>query len=58
MELSEGTYSIGEYSRFTIYDPKRRVIHAAAFRERVMHHALINDAKVKPSRRVLVAIAG
>lgn len=32
----------GDYTRFTVYDPKERVICAAAFRERVLHHALIN----------------
>ena len=37
-----GDYPIGDYSKFTIYEPKERVICAAAFRERVLHHALMN----------------
>jgi hypothetical protein len=40
--LLQGDYPVGEYTRFTVYDPKERVICAAAFRERVLHHALMN----------------
>ena len=40
--LLQGDYPVGEYTRFRVYDPKERVICAAAFRERVLHHALIN----------------
>ncbi|MCP3915369.1 MAG: RNA-dependent DNA polymerase [bacterium] len=32
---------VGCARRFVIHDPKRRVIHAPVFRERVLHHALI-----------------
>ena len=32
------------YYRFMVYDPKQRVIHAAPFRDRVVHHALMNVA--------------
>ena len=32
----------GDYRSFTISDPKPRVISAASFPERVMHHALMN----------------
>lgn len=40
--LLDGTYPIGRYRRFVVHDPKRRTIHAAAFPERVLHHALMN----------------
>ena len=40
--LLQGDYPVGEYTRFRVYDPKERVICAAAFRERVLHHALMN----------------
>ncbi len=40
--LMAGDYSVGNYTRFTIYDPKEREICAAAFPERVLHHALTN----------------
>jgi hypothetical protein len=39
-ELRSGTYLPQGYVHFTIYDPKRRRISAAAFRDRVVHHAL------------------
>ncbi len=40
--LLDGTYPVGDYSQFTIFDPKERVITAAPFRERVLQHALMN----------------
>lgn len=40
--LVDGNYPIGEYRQFTIFDPKERVICAASFPERVLHHALMN----------------
>ena len=40
--LREMSYPVGNYSRFTIHDPKEREICAAAFPERVLHHALMN----------------
>ncbi len=40
-DLAAGVFSFGHYRRFTIYEPKERVIHAASFRERVAHHAII-----------------
>lgn len=33
---------VGNYHYFTIYDPKERVICAASFPERVLHHAIMN----------------
>lgn len=33
---------VGDYRFFTVYDPKERTICAAAFRERVLHHAIMN----------------
>jgi len=39
-ELEEGTYRPGAYRTFWIRDPKPRQISAAAFRDRVVHHAL------------------
>ena len=38
-ELADGTYRHGAYREFTIHDPKDRVIAAAPFRDRVVHHA-------------------
>ena len=41
-ELINGNYAPGEYRLFNIYEPKERIIAAAPFRDRVVHHALIN----------------
>lgn len=38
--LRYGTYTPGDYTHFTIHEPKRRKISAAPFRDRVVHHAL------------------
>lgn len=39
-ELIDGTYRPGEYRTFAVRDPKPRLISAAPFRDRVVHHAL------------------
>jgi retron-type reverse transcriptase len=41
-QLVEKTYIHGAYCDFTIYDPKMRLISAAPYRDRVVHHALCN----------------
>ncbi|NOY58678.1 MAG: hypothetical protein GXO75_07065, partial [Calditrichaeota bacterium] len=41
-EMAAGTYKPRGYISFYIHDPKRRQIGAAAFRDRVVHHALCN----------------
>ncbi len=40
-ELRDGSYRPGPYSSFPIREPKRRLISAAPFRDRVVHHALV-----------------
>ncbi len=40
-ELRERTYRPGTYRYFRILDPKERVVAAAPFRDRVVHHALV-----------------
>jgi retron-type reverse transcriptase len=53
-ELLAGTYRVGGYRRFLVHDPKRRTIHAAPFRDRVLQHALLNV--VEPDfERVLIS---
>lgn len=39
-ELQNFTYRPGAYHSFYIHDPKKRLISAAPFRDRVVHHAL------------------
>jgi len=41
-ELNNKTYQPGQYRAFYIYDPKERMISAAPYRDRVVHHALCN----------------
>jgi RNA-directed DNA polymerase len=41
-ELRDRTYRPGSYVSFYVHDPKRRLISAAPFRDRVVHHALCN----------------
>lgn len=41
-ELAAQTYRPGHYNSFYIHEPKRRLISAAPFRDRVVHHALCN----------------
>lgn len=41
-QLLTQTYQPGDYSSFYIHEPKRRLISAAPFRDRVVHHALCN----------------
>lgn len=42
LELEAQTYQPGGYTSFYIHDPKERLISAAPFRDRVVHHALCN----------------
>ncbi len=39
-ELTSLTYEPGQYQNFYIFEPKRRLVSAAPFRDRVVHHAL------------------
>jgi hypothetical protein len=41
-ELLEDSFQFGNYHYFTVYDPKKRLICAATFNERVVHHAILN----------------
>src|SRR5208282_5274132 len=42
-ELSTKTYRPGAYRSFFIYEPKKRQISAAPYRDRVVHHALVGQ---------------
>lgn len=39
-QLRAGDYRPGRYTAFEVNDPKRRIVSAAPFRDRVVHHAL------------------
>jgi len=40
-EISTGTAGVGQSRQFVIHDPKRRLITAPCFAERVLHHAIM-----------------
>jgi len=40
-ELLAGAYRPGAYRSFFVHEPKRRLISAAPFRDRVVHHAVV-----------------
>jgi len=41
-ELQEKTYQPGKFHTFYVFEPKKRQISAAPYRDRVIHHALCN----------------
>lgn len=41
-QIISNTIEVGQYHFFKIYDPKERQICAASFKERVLHHAIMN----------------
>jgi retron-type reverse transcriptase len=43
-DILSGCVPDGTLRRFRIFDPKERIIHAACFKDRVLHHALMNLA--------------
>lgn len=44
-QILTGNIDVGHYHYFKIYDPKERMICAASFQERVLHHAIMNVCK-------------
>lgn len=45
-ELADGTYKTSEYTSFMIHDPKERLVYRLPFRDRVVHHAIMNALEV------------
>ncbi|MBW2709375.1 MAG: RNA-directed DNA polymerase [Deltaproteobacteria bacterium] len=41
-EILDQRVKLGDYRFFYVHDPKKRLICAACFRERVLHHAIMN----------------
>lgn len=52
-ELTDFSYQPGRYRLFTIYERKKRQIAAAPFRDRVVHHALMNIIEPSIDRRFI-----
>lgn len=51
--LREGSYRPGEYTHFVVHEDKERLISAAPFRDRVVHHALCNVMEPMFERRFI-----
>jgi len=41
-ELISGKYSLSNYRSFTIFEPKKRIIKALPFKDRIVQHVLVN----------------
>ncbi len=52
-ELLSGCVTVGHFHQFVVRDPKERVITAPCFRERVLHHALMNVCEPVFERRLI-----
>jgi hypothetical protein len=52
-ELGDGTWRPGRPHTFEVHDPKTRTITAAPFRDRVVHHALIDRLEPIFDRRMV-----
>ena len=54
-ELLAGRYRPGPMTRFVIHDPKLRTISVALFRDRVVHHAVVDVLEPILDRRMIHA---
>jgi len=54
--LSRGELPVGSFQSFTIYDPKKRLIHAAPLLDRIAHHALMNRMEARLERALLPSV--
>lgn len=52
-ELRTGTWRPGPYRSFYVTEPKRRLVSAAPFRDRVVHHALVAALEPMFERRFI-----
>lgn len=54
LELLNRTYQPRPLKKFIIRDPKTRIIHASIFRDRIIHHAIINilSRKIKDEETI------
>ena len=52
-EIQAGELQVGVARQFLIHDPKERLITAPCFRERVLHHALMNVCEPEFEKRLV-----
>jgi RNA-directed DNA polymerase len=53
LDLKNETVHVGDYHFFRIHEPKKREICAASFRERVLHHAIMNVCEEHFDKRLI-----
>lgn len=51
--LKDGTWEPGAWTVFRVYEPKERIIHAPAFPDRIVHHALVRVVEPLFERRFI-----
>lgn len=51
--ILHGDLPLGRATRFVVFDPKERIIHAPCFAERVLHHALMRQLEPVIERRLI-----
>ena len=52
-ELVSGTWRPGPYRQLWVYEPKKRLVHAPQFADRVVHHALVQVVGAHFERRFI-----
>lgn len=52
-DVDTGSFAYGHFHSFKVYEPKERVIHAAAFPERVFQHALMRVCEPVFEKRLI-----
>jgi len=52
-ELRDGSYRCGAYREFTVFEPTERIIRAAPYRDRVVHHALVGELEPLLERQMI-----
>lgn len=53
VDIVNGKLPYGNFRTFVIHDPKKRLIHAACFEDRIFHHALMNRAGERFERAMM-----
>lgn len=52
--LETRKYKIKDYNRFYVYEPKKRLIEAAAFRDKIVQHALCDNVLLPKLKNVFI----
>lgn len=53
-QLKERTYTVSEYTEFTVYEPKERIIQTTSFKDKVIQHCLCDNVIMPRLERVFI----